>query len=388
MELLFCNAAIEPGKIQKVEFKNPKKIFIAWSPYEFIKIWENLKKEDLSNHWVAGFLSYETGYLWEERLQQFAQENPKVPYILLGIFSNPRISIENLPILHIKKRLGTYKINHESYKEKIIKIQKHLQQGNVYQVNYTFSVEWDWDGNSQDLFYSLLNSQKVPYAAYLYLEKEAGFNILSLSPELFLKLEKKGDEVFLLSKPMKGTAPRYNSQKKDKNSKHFLQSSSKIQAENLMITDLIRNDLGKIAKLGSVKVNKLFHVESYETVHQMVSEISCSVLPNISFWEILERLFPSGSVTGAPKIKSMEIIHDLEEKPRGVYTGTIGYLPPHLHSYPAIWNVAIRTLEHYPKEKKMKMGVGSGIVMDSNPEEEWNECLEKIKFTQSLNHGY
>jgi para-aminobenzoate synthetase / 4-amino-4-deoxychorismate lyase len=248
----------------------------------------------------------------------------------------------------------------------------HIARGDVYQVNLTWRIDFIFFGSSLALYRKLRQSQPVNHGGYLLLPERT---ILSLSPELFL--ERCGDE--LISKPMKGTRARAGENGADQATAKALQRSEKDQAENLMIVDLIRNDLGKIALIGSVQVDRLFAIEQYPTVYQMVSQVSGRV-PDRSLFHTLKALFPSGSVTGAPKIRAMEIINGLEQSSRGIYTGAIGHIKP---DGDFAFNVAIRTIELTPGNRG-RLHVGSGIVADSCANSEYVECWSKARFLTEL----
>jgi para-aminobenzoate synthetase / 4-amino-4-deoxychorismate lyase len=248
----------------------------------------------------------------------------------------------------------------------------HIACGDIYQVNLTWRIDFTFFGSSLALYRKLRQSQPVNHGAYLLLPERT---ILSLSPELFL--ERSGDE--LISKPMKGTRARAGENGADQATAKSLQRSEKDRAENLMIVDLIRNDLGKIAQIGSVQVDRLFAIEQYPTVYQMVSQVSGRV-PDRSLFHTLKALFPSGSVTGAPKIRAMEIISGLERSSRGIYTGAIGHIKP---GGDFAFNVAIRTIELMPGNRG-RLHVGSGIVADSSAESEHAECWSKARFLTDL----
>ena len=252
----------------------------------------------------------------------------------------------------------------------------HIRCGDIYQVNLTWRIDFTFFGSSCALYRKLRQSQPVNYGAYLLLPERT---ILSLSPELFL--ERRGDE--LISKPMKGTRARAGENRADQAMAKALQRSEKDQAENLMIVDLVRNDFGKIAQIGSVQVDRLFAIEQYPTVYQMVSQVSGRVLDR-SVFHTLKALFPSGSVTGAPKIRAMEIISGLERSSRGIYTGAIGHIKP---GGDFAFNVAIRTIELMPGNRG-RLHVGSGIVADSSANSEYAECWSKARFLTELQSDF
>ena len=259
-------------------------------------------------------------------------------------------------------------IDENTYLVAVDRIKTLISAGDCYQVNFTFPVEFDWFGAPLDLYAMLRQRQPVRYGGFV---GDGRQGIVSLSPELFV--ERRGDR--LLTRPMKGTAPLDAPPE-------ALRESLKDRAENLMIVDLLRNDLGRIADSGSVRVDRLFAIEDYPTLRQMVSEISAAITGR-RFAEILAALFPCGSITGAPKIRAMQIIGELEAAPRGIYTGAFGWLAP---DGDFRLNVAIRTLE-LAAGGRGRMGIGSGIVADSEPAAEWAECGLKAGFLRDCDPG-
>ncbi len=254
------------------------------------------------------------------------------------------------------------------YQLAVERIKQLIYEGDCYQANYTFPIEFSWFGSPLALYARLRQRQPVRYGGFVG-SPQGG--IVSLSPELFL--ERHGER--LLTRPMKGTAARSMP-------RETLRDSVKDRAENLMIVDLLRNDLGRLAEPGSVSVDRLFEIEDYPTVWQMVSEVSARI-GRQDFEAVLRALFPCGSITGAPKIRAMQIIGALEAAPRGLYTGALGWLAP---TGDFRLNVAIRTLE-LASGHRGKMGVGSGIVADSLPAAEWRECLLKAEFLRAIDPG-
>ena len=261
-------------------------------------------------------------------------------------------------------------ITEPEYLETVKSALAYIAAGDIYQLNLTWRTDFTYFGSSLSLYRKLRRSQPVNQGACLRFPDRV---ILSLSPELFL--ERRGDQV--LAKPMKGTRTRYGGD--ESGAAEALMQSEKDRAENLMIVDLIRNDLGKIAEIGSVRVDQLFQVEEYPTVYQMVSEVSARVADR-SLYRTLAALFPCGSVTGAPKIRAMEIINRLERSPRGIYTGSIGHIRP---GGDFRLNVAIRTIE-LTSGHRGRLHVGSGIVADSSPFSEYRECWAKARFLTDL----
>lgn len=259
-------------------------------------------------------------------------------------------------------------LSEADYLAAVERIQQWIAAGDCYQVNFTFPLHFDWFGPPLALYARLRQRQPVRYGGFVGDAQEA---VVSLSPELFL--QRQGGR--LLTRPMKGTAPRTETA-------DVLRNSVKDRAENLMIVDLLRNDLGRIASNGSVQVDRLFDIEAYPSVWQMVSEISADI-GKTELSEVLSALFPCGSITGAPKIRAMQIAAELESAPRGLYTGALGWLAPNGDFR---LNVAIRTLE-LTADGCGKMGVGSGIVADSSPPAEWAECLLKSRFLRDCPPG-
>ncbi|NJD90768.1 MAG: aminodeoxychorismate synthase component I [Geobacter sp.] len=263
------------------------------------------------------------------------------------------------------------------YTGAVDRIRGLIARGDSYQVNYTFPLSGEFQGEPLELYSHLCRSQRAGFCALLDMGGQA---VISASPELFFSL-KDGE---LVTRPMKGTASRGRWPAEDRAFSDGLLTSSKERAENLMIVDLLRNDLGKIAATGSVQVDSLFDIEQYPTVHQMTSTISARVGQGVTLADILRALFPCGSVTGAPKRRSMAIIRELESQPRGVYCGAIGYLSPEGE---ALFSVAIRTMLLEKATTSLSMGVGSGITFDSRPESEYAEAMGKAAFVNSRQHS-
>jgi para-aminobenzoate synthetase / 4-amino-4-deoxychorismate lyase len=260
-------------------------------------------------------------------------------------------------------------ISELEYFEAVQSALEYIAAGEIYQVNLTFRTDFIFFGSPLSLYRKLRHSQPVNHGAYLQLPDRT---ILSRSPELFL--QRQGDRV--VAKPMKGTATKLDD---NQALAEALGRSEKDRAENLMIVDLIRNDLGKIAVTGSVRVDQLFRIEEYPTVYQMVSQVSARI-PDRSLYRTLCALFPSGSVTGAPKIRAMTIIRELERSSRGIYTGAIGHIR---RGGDFSFNVAIRTVELI-NGNRGRMHIGSGIVADSKPTTEYAECWSKARFLTQL----
>ena len=265
-----------------------------------------------------------------------------------------------------------HSLDREHFGGAVEAIRELIAAGDCYQVNFTLRQRFSFSGSPLAFFHELRRGQPTPYGCYL----ESGrHRILSVSPELFFTL---ADGV-LTTRPMKGTAGRGRWFEEDQGRKQRLRESPKELAENLMIVDLLRNDMGMVSQIGSVRVTSLFDVETHPTVHQMTSTIQSRLRQGVGVTELLQALFPCGSVTGAPKKRSMEIIADLEGEPRGLYTGCIGYLSP---GGEATFSVAIRTALLDLDTGRGEIGIGSGITFDSAPDDEYAESLSKGRFAQ------
>ena len=348
---------------------------------------------------LAGWISYEVAAAFEPRLSSVLTEKANEPLIwMMATRHQVRLSSTDLKeAFHSAARgnkrraeieFGEPQHSPETYLAAIAKIQAYIQAGDVYQINHTFPLPLAVKGDPLALYQKLRTSQPVAYGAYIDTGEgedngKSRTQILSFSPELFLENQNN----ILTARPMKGTAPRGADATEDAEASNFLQQDEKSRAENLMIVDLIRNDLSRIATKGSVKTDALFQTEKYPTLFQMTSTVTAAAKPDLSPSSLLAALFPCGSVTGAPKIRAMEIINDLETGPRGVYCGTIGYFRPPEKSRPACWNlnVPIRTI-CLNAEGTGRMSIGSGIVADSIAEAEYDECLLKARFVEA-NHS-
>lgn len=331
-----------------------------------------------NGNYAVGYFSYEMGYIFYDRLSRRLPIDRSLPLFSVGIFRKRMEVADEI----LEKALSVYisgldisilncdlNMSKEKYLEQIKKIKKHIYDGDAYQVNYTLKYKFNYSGSPLKLYAEMRSRQRVEYGAYIDMRE---YFILSRSPELFFK--KSGENIYV--KPMKGTCKRGGTEEQDMINFKFLSTDEKSRAENVMIVDLLRNDLSRISQRGTVKTTNLFEVQTYETLHQMVSTISAKVDPKISLAKLLWNMFPCGSITGAPKVRTMEIIQDLEKESRGVYTGAIGVLGP---NHDVCLNVAIRTLL-LCNDGRGEMGVGGGIVHDSNPDSEYEECRLKGNF--------
>ncbi len=372
-------------------FTNPKDIITLYKqddPSEFFKKLELAQSE---GYWLAGYFCYEAGYFFEPYLNKY-RDNLKInrPLAWFGVFQPPlmidqtRVDLEPTLKEHpfLRTRTNPCEINNlkinmnpDEYHNAISKIKSYLKEGDTYQVNFTLKYKFLSKENPFDLFRFLQSKQNIAYSAFV---NNGHQYFLSLSPELFFK--KEGAR--MTSKPMKGTAKRGRFNLEDVEYAQWLTNDPKNLAENTMIVDLIRNDLGKKSLIGSVYVSDPYQVEKFSTLHQMTSTINSTLQPGTTIEDLFLAMFPFGSITGAPKIRTMEIINELEKEPRGIYTGAIGYFSPDGN---AQFNVAIRT-PAIDKYGNGEMGIGGGIVAESLAKDEFEECLLKGHFlTKRIN---
>lgn len=323
--------------------------------------------------YAVGFLSYDVAPAMDCILKTPASS--RLPYLWFGLYkSYEEISLpENIDDDCFT--LGEWRstVSLSEYERVIDCIKTHIHRGDTYQVNYTFRLHTEFSGDPWNFFLKLHRGQQSSYSAFINLN---GYAICSVSPELFFSL----NGTVLTSRPMKGTAARGLTYQEDTQQIEWLQSSAKNRAENVMIVDMIRNDMSRIAELGSVRVEDLFAIEKYPTIYQMISTVIATTSASVT--DILRVMFPCASITGAPKIATMEIIAALELGSRNIYTGCIGYIAPKRQ---AQFNVAIRTVLIDSARGIAEYGVGSGIVWDSDTQEEYEECCLKARvLTQQL----
>jgi para-aminobenzoate synthetase component I len=354
-------------------FAEPVEILAPRTPAEFLAALDKAEEARRSGKWLAGYFSYEAGYLMEPKLRPLLPKDRNAPLICLGIFDSPSDTDwhrspavpTNGPIFEPRAAWSF-----EDYQKRFDRVHRHLREGDCYQANLTFPVKAHWSGVPLAAFDALTARQPVKYGALVSLGDPV---VLSRSPELFFEIDAEG---WIETHPMKGTAPRGKTPDEDRRLKEFLQNDPKNQAENRMIVDLLRNDVSLISEVGSLDVPELFRIESYPTVHQMVSRVRARLLPDLTIARVFAALFPCGSITGAPKIRAMEILRELETAPRDVYCGAIGWIAP---GGTMRFNVAIRTISLYADGAAV-YNVGGGVVFDSTAEEEYAECLLKARF--------
>ena len=353
-------------------FRNPKQIITANSRGELPLAFAQIEAAHTSGKWLAGHLSYELGHALETRF-----EAPNAPLIQLGVFDTPSghppadwLYTRDIPELEFKPSWLE-----SDYIERFETVQKYLRAGDCYQVNLTFPMWAESEATPQQIYAGFRRRQPGRYGSLVSL---GDADIISFSPELFF--ERKGQNIRM--RPMKGTRPRASNPEADAALLADMQAEPKSRAENLMIVDLLRNDLSRLCKPGSVEVPELFTLETYPTLHQMTSQVTGTLKQGLSWAEIMKSLFPCGSVTGAPKIRAMEIIHELETHSRGAYCGSVGYIAP---NGDASFSVAIRTIQM--EARKLRYDVGSGVVLDSDGPDEYRECLLKSQIFEPRPEG-
>lgn len=345
-----------------------------------------IDKQRKKGRYLAGYINYELAYGLIDKLDGLQDAPANGTLLHFYAFDTPlRYSFEEVqnalgliqeqePFIHNISLSET----REQYLDQIKRIQKYILEGDTYQVNHTLRMNFDLDGSHISLYKALRTRQSVEYSAFIRTPEKT---ILSLSPELFI--EKKSTA--LTSRPMKGTSPRGRTASEDTAIKQSMATDEKQLSENLMIVDLMRNDIGKLAKIGSMQAKPLFEIQEFETLFQMISTVRGEVDSDIPFAQVVKELFPCGSITGTPKIRTMEIIQELESQARGVYTGAIGYIAP---DNDFTFNVPIRTIEFKANSNNGQLGIGGGIIHDSDASDEWRECLLKAKFLTGLNDDF
>lgn len=345
-------------------FKHPVDVITAFSGAEFKDAFTRIENY-AETHYIAGYICYEAKEI-------FLGNDIKsdAPLLYFEVFDDYEKYIpslpENLSITPVPD------VDFCEYKNAVETIKSEIEEGNTYEVNYTFDWKVEYLGDDKKLFDYLLQKQKTKYCAYI---KNDFVTVLSFSPELFFEI----NDGHILTKPMKGTIGRGRDYVEDKKNIEFLENDIKNRAENVMIVDLLRNDLGRIAKTGSVKVTKLFEIETHKTLHQMTSQIEADIKDGISLYDIFKSIFPCGSITGAPKISTMKIIDRIEKGSREIYCGALGLISP----AKAEFSVPIRILQKKNNENDFRYRAGGAIVWDSDIIEEWCETVTKTKFLSS-----
>ena len=377
-----CDAA--PARL----YRDPVDVIRADKMEELEACFTALSRARAEGKHVAGYISYEAGLALEQRLHARIPADLPAPLAWFGIFKDYKELADDNIVQHLPDRNGAWlgplrpSLCREAYDAAFEKVQNYIKSGDIYQANLTFRAEMDFSGHPLALYAAIRARALAGYGGVVF----DGQNwMLSFSPELFFALK----DGRITAKPMKGTAARVADPQADAKVQAQLRADPKQRAENLMIVDLLRNDLSRVAQQGSVKVPQLFQVETYPTIHTMTSTITAILQDGLDAVDVIRQIFPCGSITGAPKIRAMEIIDELElatggSGPRGIYCGSIGRIdaPDEQGRSDAAFNVAIRTLFLEEGKETLSIGLGSGIVADSNGDDEWRECLAKGRFAK------
>ncbi len=359
-------------------YSNPVEIVEARTPEDLGVALDTLAKAEQRGLHAAGYMSYEAGLAMEARLTERLPGERACPLAWFGLFEDYALLEPDAVAAQLPDAKGAWLgdirpgVTRQEYDRAFAKVQDYILAGDIYQANLTFRAHAAHAGHPLALYAAIRDRAKAGYGGVVF----DGSNwILSFSPELFFAMK----EGRITAKPMKGTAARVKDAAADLLVQTEMLNDPKQRAENLMIVDLLRNDLSRVAEQGSVKVPELFHVETYPTIHTMTSTVTAQVKDGLDAVDVLRQVYPCGSITGAPKIRAMEIIDELETDQRGIYCGSIGRIDA---SGDAAFNVAIRTLFIDMDQETLSIGLGSGIVADSIGGDEWRECLAKGRFAE------
>ena len=358
-------------------YSNPARTLIAQTAEELRSVLDELAKAQASGLHAAGYLAYEAGFALETKFAERSRNrNIPTPLAWFGLFEDyTQIDAKAVSSL-LPDPAGVWlgplrpKVARGDYDAAFDAVERYITDGDIYQANLTFRAEADYAGNPLGLYAALRSRSSAGYGGAIWTGEQW---FLSFSPELFFALK----DGRVTTKPMKGTASRLADPIADAAIAKELREDPKQRAENLMIVDLLRNDLSRVAEPGSVTVPELFVIESYPTVHQMTSTVTAQLAKGLGAVDLIRAIFPCGSITGAPKIRAMEIIDAIESTPRGIYCGSIGRIDA---GGDAAFNVAIRTFHLNAATKRVSVGLGSGVVADSDGASEWAECLAKGRF--------
>ncbi len=357
---------------ERFAFAGLRGVVTAREPGEVRPALAAVERAVAAGAWAAGYVAYEAAPGLDPALVVRPSQEGGPPLLCFGLFGErrPGPAPEGAGF-----RLGSWRpsLDRDGHAARIGRIREHIAAGDTYQVNHTFRLSAAFSGDPRALYRRLSRAQRAEHCAHLDLGR---WQVLSVSPELFFRLD--GER--LTTRPMKGTAPRGRWSEEDRERRAALLGSEKERAENLMIVDLLRNDLGRVAVPGSVRVERLFESERYETLWQLTSTVAARARPGTGLVELFAALFPCGSITGAPKVRTMRILRELEDAPRGVYTGAVGFLaPPGAPGPRARFSVAIRTVVVDLEAGRAAYGVGGGITWDSSAAGEYDEALLKAR---------
>lgn len=351
--------------ITPVIFTQPKEIIVANKVEEVYQALERVQEAVDSGFYAAGYVAYEAAAAFHPTYNTI-NSNLHQPLVWFGIFD--RITNQSLHS-RMDYRLSNWipNISKQVYKEKFSTIQQHLRKKATNQVNYTIRMHAHFEGDAFSFYEQLKRAQAANYTCYVQTEEH---HIVSASPELFFRIK----EGKVITRPMAGTAKRGKTHEEDKKNREALRQSEKNKVENKLIVDLLCKDLEHVAKKGTVKIPQLYEIEQYPTVFQMTSTVTADLKTDSHLTDIFQALFPSASMTGDPKDKTMEIIREVETSPRGVYSGAIGYITPQQE---AVFNVPIRTVVIHDETGHAEYGVGGGITINSTSDDEYDEILTK-----------
>nr|WP_241741212.1 aminodeoxychorismate synthase component I [Gemmobacter straminiformis] len=361
-------------------FETPRETVLAWRADQVRPALERAEALRRAGGWLAGYVAYEAGYALEPRLRRLMPKRRAGPLVALGVYDAPqdagavlaRAAAEAEGVSLTPPRPL---VSRQAYGAAFRRVADYIAAGDCYQINLTFPMAARLAaGSPLGLYAALRARQVVGYG--MFCDLGAGPVVISRSPELFFRV--RGGVIS--ARPMKGTAPRDPDPVRDAAIAAELGASEKARAENLMIVDLLRNDISRLSEVGSVRVPELYAVEAFSTVHQMSSTVTGRLRGGADVAGLMAALFPCGSVTGAPKIRAMEIIREVERGARGVYCGAMGWMAP---DGDAAWNVAIRTLSLQP-DGRVRLNVGGGVVYDSTEGGEWEEALWKARYAEGL----
>lgn len=384
MKFAIFEDCLQPEQECSYYFSNPIAEVLVYQNGDLIAGLDKIEQLRQSGLYLAGYIAYSAAAIWYDKLS-LSQDNEQPLLHFVAYKTAQKFASQNLWQLHPELLQNNsefdfnyfeLKSNYVEYLTKFNQVQEHLIAGDSYQLNLTLPL--NLSTNNLDLFavyYQLSRSHPVAYASYLPFAPQS---LISISPELFFK--KIVNQIFV--RPMKGTMPRGDTEGEDLSNAKFLANDAKNRSENLIIVDLLRNDLAKFCVGSSVKASDLFAIEKFQSLFQMTSKIQAEVPATISFVEIISGLFPCGSITGAPKLRTMQLIEQIEGYSRGAYSGAIGYILPNNDMQ---FSVAIRTLSADNKNpQQLKLGVGGGITVKSNPVEEWDEIATKLNFIRKF----
>jgi para-aminobenzoate synthetase/4-amino-4-deoxychorismate lyase len=394
MKPVFCEidfpllATLTPSERLRYVFADPVAVHVAMRDEEVVAVLEALSRASTAGHWCVGFVAHEAAPAFDAALK--VQAHHSQPFAWFAEFLAPHSPLP-LPLSHSlvperkrtesapneeRYRVGEWQtdIDHVAFREKVESIRADIREGRFYQVNLTTRLAADFSGDALAFHRALQLSQPNGYHAFI---DTGDAQLLSVSPELFFTLH----DGKVTTQPMKGTAPRGDTPEADERIAWELTHSDKERAENLMIVDLLRNDLSRIARPNSVEVAALFALQPLPSVWQMTSTINATLRDGLGLTDVFRALFPCGSVTGAPKVEAMHAIRDLEAAPRGAYCGAIGYVAPSVDGHArACFNVGIRSV--WIERGQAMCGVGGGITWDSTVEGEWAEVIYKSRFVK------